>query len=139
MQPVDPGRIQSEINVTPLVDVVLVLLILFMIIAPQLDAGPPVQLPETERPPRRDEASARLALTIQHDGALWMDGAPVAADALPERVRAATAGGEREVIVQGDARLTFGAVRRVLAAVESAGLTGVGLVAESPAAAGPGS
>jgi biopolymer transport protein TolR len=139
MQVADSGKLQSAINVTPLVDVVLVLLIIFMIVAPQLDSGPELQLPETDRPPKKIDDGAELALSVERDGHVWIEGDRVSVDDLGPRVRdAATRHGEAQVLIKADARLTFGQVRHVLDAVQAAGLRDVGLITEpiAPAAAG---
>lgn len=129
MRPVKPARIQSVINVTPLVDVVLVLLIIFMVMAPHLRKGPEVDLPETAKPHKQgDEAPIRV--TIDERGGLWIDDEPVAAEGFGERLRA-VAGSEpnAKVVIQGDAQLRLGQVRQAMLAIEEAGFHGLGLLA----------
>jgi biopolymer transport protein ExbD/biopolymer transport protein TolR len=127
----DPARLQSSINVTPLVDVVLVLLIVFMVMAPHMRHGPGVELPQTERPQDQAGDGLQIFVTIEHGGELWVDSDRVTAERLPDGLRAA-AGNETDpkVVIQGDARLSFGQVRRAMLAVEEAGFHDVGLIAE---------
>jgi biopolymer transport protein ExbD len=138
MQAAESGRLQSAINVTPLVDVVLVLLITFMIVAPQMQTGPNLKLPATEQPPKAGSQDPKINVTLEHGGGLWVEGRHVSAPHLAERVQQAAARqGDRQVLIHGDARLTFGEVRQALRAVEAAGLRDVGLVAERLNPAGP--
>jgi len=127
----EPGRMQATINVTPLVDVVLVLLIIFMVVAPKMRPGPDVELPDTAKPRQQDDPGARILVTIDQHGALWIEDQAVAADRFGDGLRAA-AGAESnpKVVIQGDARLRFGEVRQAMVAIEGAGFHGVALVAE---------
>ena len=68
MQAVKPDKVQSAINVTPLVDVVLVLLIIFMVVAPQMQSGPSVDLPTTDQPPTRQDTGRQILVAIQRSG-----------------------------------------------------------------------
>ena len=132
MQPADQGsKIQSNINVTPLVDVVLVLLIIFMVLAPQLHSGPDMQLPTTEEPPQKPETGTQVLVALEHDGKVWIDADEVEPEQFHDSI--ATVADEREnwqVVIKGDARLTFGDVKRAMLAVESVGFDDVGLIAE---------
>src|SRR5687767_7653793 len=139
MQGGEPGKMQSAINVTPLVDVVLVLLIIFMVVAPNMRPGPEVDLPTTEEPREQGDARDRILVTIDEKGALWIDDKPFAAESFGEGLRAA-AGAARNsrVVIQGDARLQFGEVRHAMLAIEEAGFKGVGLIAKRAGAAAKG-
>jgi biopolymer transport protein ExbD len=131
MQPVKPARVQSEINVTPLVDVVLVLLIIFMVITPQLQSGPGVQLPATDRPPKKPANGRQILVAIEQSGKIWVEDAPVSAEQFPGSIaRAAEERADWQVVIRGDARLTFGEVKQAMLVVEAAGFHDVGLVAE---------
>ena len=132
MQLGEPRKIQSAINVTPLVDVVLVLLIIFMVMAPHMrqGPGPDIDLPATAKP-KEQASGARIVVTIDEHGALWIDEKQVPAERFGEGLRAAAgAATEVKVVVQGDARLPFGEVRHTMLAIEEAGFHGVGLIAE---------
>jgi biopolymer transport protein TolR len=139
MQVGEPGKVQSAINVTPLVDVVLVLLIIFMVVAPNMRPGPEVDLPTTEKPHEQGDARDRILVTIDQHGALWIDDKPVEAERFGDGLRAA-AGAARNtrVVIQGDARLQFGEVRHAMLAIEEAGFKGVGLIAKRTSATAKG-
>ena len=130
MQAGRPGKVQSGINVTPLVDVVLVLLIIFMVLTPQLSSGPGMELPTTEQPPRKPENGRQILVALERDGAIWIDQDQVSAEQFPEVIRkAAAADHDRQVVIKGDARLTFGEVKQAMLAIEAAGFKDVGLIA----------
>jgi biopolymer transport protein ExbD/biopolymer transport protein TolR len=131
--------VRSAINVTPLVDVVLVLLIIFMVVAPVLQQGPDVEPPATERPPVDAADGRRILVALDRQGTTWVDNHPVDAALFAERMREMSrehAGGE--VLLQGDAALSFGAVKRTMLAVEASGFQGVRLIAERQDPAAPG-
>ncbi len=127
----EPAMLQAVINVTPLVDVVLVLLIIFMVMAPQLSKGPDVDLPDTAKPREQGDERSRILVTIDEAGGLWIDDQPVAADHFGEDLRAAAGDDpDPKVVIRGDARLRLGEVRRAMLAIEQAGFHGVGLIAK---------
>src|SRR5262245_53039725 len=127
----EPGKINSTINVTPLVDVVLVLLIIFMVVAPQMRKGPEVDLPDTAKPADQGDERGRILVTIDPLGQLWIDDQPVDVEHLGEGVRAvAGTDPEAKVVIRADARLEVGKVRTAMKAIEDAGFNGVGLIAE---------
>ncbi|HEY3175409.1 MAG TPA: biopolymer transporter ExbD [Candidatus Polarisedimenticolia bacterium] len=127
----EPAKMQSTINVTPLVDVVLVLLIIFMVVAPQMRPGPEVNLPTTEKPREQGDARDRILVTIDQVGGLWIEDQPVAIEDFGEGLRtAAGAKSITKVVIQGDARLHFGEVRQAMLAIEEAGFSGVALIAK---------
>ncbi|HXV78038.1 MAG TPA: biopolymer transporter ExbD [Candidatus Polarisedimenticolaceae bacterium] len=137
MQVGEPEKLRSTINVTPLVDVVLVLLIIFMVMAPQLQSGPPVRLPETDRPEDSSDPTRQIRVTLETDGTFWVDDQRLTADQFPEFLgRTAAERGDLKVVLRGDARLTYGEVKRAMLIIESAGFNDVGLVAEKRAAEG---
>jgi biopolymer transport protein ExbD len=133
----EPGKMQATINITPLVDVVLVLLIIFMVMAPQLSKGPEVDLPDTAKPREQGDERSRILVTIDEAGGLWIDDQPVAAERLGEDLRV-TAGADPDskVVIRGDARLRLGEVRQAMLAIEQAGFRGVGLIAKRAGAEG---
>ena len=131
MRPAKAPKMQSSINITPLVDVVLVLLIIFMVIAPQLNLDQAITLPETQRPPDKPEDARQIVVTITADGRLHVNDQPVDRERLPDELLArAAAIGDAQVVIKGDARLTFGEVKQAMLAVEAAGFKDVGLIAE---------
>ena len=135
----EPARLQSPINVTPLVDVVLVLLIIFMVMAPKMGKGPDVNLPNTAKPPEQGDERGKILVTIDETGGLWIDDQPIAAERFGDGLRAA-AGAEPnpKVVIRGDARLHFREVRQAMAAIQEAGFQGVGLVAKRAGATAKG-
>ena len=125
-------RPMSEINVTPLVDVMLVLLVIFMITAPLLTVGVPVNLPqEKSRPLTGDEEP--LTVTIDRTGKIYLQETPVEIDELVPRLTAIAANGyDQRVYVRGDQNVNYGTVMSVMARMSEAGFTRIGLVNEQP-------
>ena len=122
----------TEINVTPLVDVMLVLLIIFMVAAPLIQQGVQVNLPETRAKPI-DAAEQKLVLSIKADRSLWLGGGDEAARIPPERLeellRANTrVQKEKELFLMADKTLPYGVVVDVMAAVQRAGITSMGMI-----------
>src|SRR5215471_2750495 len=83
------AKMQASINVTPLVDVVLVLLIIFMVMAPQMRNGPEVTVPKTEKPREQGDERNRILVSIDQAGKLWIDSKPVAPEQFAESLKAA--------------------------------------------------
>src|SRR5262245_46205193 len=133
----EPSKIQASINITPLVDVVLVLLIIFMVMAPQMRKGPDVTLPNTTKPASQGDERGRILVSIDEAGGLWINDRPVPSANFAEALNAAV-GNEKEprVVIRGDAKLNFLQVRQAMEAVESAGFRGVGLIAKRAGAEG---
>jgi biopolymer transport protein TolR len=125
----------SEINVTPLVDVMLVLLIIFMVTAPLLVAGVSVDLPES-RAGALDQQAEPVQLAIDRDGVITIDDAPVAEAALPAKlaeIAAQPAPAEgRRIYLRADRSLDYGRVMRVMGELNRAGLNRVALVSVGP-------
>ncbi len=125
-------RPMSEINVTPLVDVMLVLLVIFMITAPLLTVGVPVNLPqEKSRPLSGDEEP--LTVTIDKDGQIFLQETPVEMEELVPRLTAIAANGyDQRVYVRGDRNVNYGTVMAAMSRMSQAGFTRLALVAEQP-------
>ena len=133
----EPGKIQATINITPLVDVVLVLLIIFMVMAPQMRKGPDVNLPNTTKPNAQGDERGRILVSIDEAGGLWINDQAVAAEHFGEALNAAVgAEPDPRVVIRGDAKLNFLQVREVMLAIEQAGFRGVGLIAKRAGAEG---
>jgi len=127
----------SEINVTPLVDVMLVLLIIFMISAPLITVGVPVELPKTEAS-AVEVKEKPVAVSIKEDGSIYVGEAEVSWEQLPLRV--AEEGGEnateKSVFIRADGRAPYQAVARVMARLSSSGFTKLNLITDTAEAAG---
>ena len=122
----------SEINVTPFVDVMLVLLVVFMVTAPLLTVGVPVDLPQT-RAPNISEPEEPLVITVTLDGAIHVQETAVVLDELvPLLVAITDANPEARIFVRGDRELAYGRVMEVMGSVTAAGFSRVALVAELP-------
>jgi len=127
--------LRAEINVTPLVDVCLVLLIIFMVVTPLLNQ---VELPQAPEPAAwpAEPARTRITLALGPPVAISVDNdpGPLSEAALEELMRALHAlQPERQILVRADKRLAYGEVKRILRIVQAVGFASVGLVAERPA------
>jgi len=124
--------VRSEINVTPLVDVVLVLLIIFMVVTPMLTSGVSVDLPQTNNHAKKNDTGEQVMVSIDHDGKVYIDTDLVAEDDLVGRVQRELAqkGKTHQVHVKGDRRLSYGQVRKVLERINEAGAPQVALGTE---------
>ena len=122
----------SEINVTPLVDVMLVLLVVFMVTAPLLTVGVPVDLPQTQALPI-NEPKEPTVISVNKDGAIFIQETNVPMDGLVEKLQAITGANPDAVLyVKGDKDINYGRVLEVMSLVSSAGFRKVSLVAEAP-------
>jgi len=125
-------RPMSEINVTPLVDVMLVLLVVFMVAAPLLTVGVPVDLPQTQAPPIT-EPKEPLVITINGEGRIFIQDTEVPTESLIPRLEAITANNsDAPLYVRGDKAINYGRVVEVMSLVSAAGFSKVSLVAEAP-------
>jgi len=123
----------SEINVTPLVDVMLVLLIIFMVTAPLLNAGVPVNLPDS-RAKALDQEPQQINLTLSRDGRLYLDQTEIERAALPDRLAAIPPGADGKpplVTLRADKSLGYGEVIAVMGELNRAGFNAISLVTNS--------
>ena len=127
----------SEINVTPLVDVMLVLLIIFMVAAPLMTTGVPVQLPKTSAP-KVAQSKKPLEVTVDKDGNPSIAKEVLTMDSLVPRLREMAAENKDQVIlVRGDRDVPYGKVMEVMGLVGQAGFQKVSLVAQAPGESAP--
>ncbi|HJV67043.1 MAG TPA: protein TolR [Geomonas sp.] len=122
----------SQINVTPLVDVMLVLLVIFMVTAPMMQQGVQVNLPKTESKslaPKEDT----IVVSLDKSGKSFINSTEVAVDQLKDKLNTMLAGREkREVFLKADSSVPYGEVVRVMAQIKGAGVERLGMVTESP-------
>ena len=127
----DSGAI-SQINVTPLVDVMLVLLIIFMVTAPILQQGVSIDLPKVAAGPLAGEEE-QLVVNVAKGGQVYLNDTALTPDQLKEKLRAIVAARpDRQLYVRADQAVPYGQVMQVMGAVRDAGLVRVGLVTEPP-------
>lgn len=120
----------SEINITPMVDVMLVLLIVFMVAAPLMTMGVPIDLPET-RAQAMPLQSKPITVSVEPDGTLSIDNAPVTLDTLVAAVQAkAVEGTDERLYVRGDTTTAYGAIMEVMGELSAAGYGQIGLVTQ---------
>jgi biopolymer transport protein TolR len=126
----------SDINVTPMVDVMLVLLIIFMVTAPLLTVGVPVDLPKTQAEVLSDPDEP-LVITVNAQGQLFLQETPVEVEGLAPRLIAITQNKlDTRIYVRGDRSIQYGRVMEVMGALTTSGFTQVALIAELPDAGG---
>jgi len=125
-------RVMSEINVTPMVDVMLVLLIIFMVSAPLLTVGVPIDLPQSQAKSLEQDKEP-LTVSVNEKGQIFLQNTEIAADDLVAKMQAvaeARGGKEARVYVRGDKKVDYGTMMRVMGRLSSAGCNRVALVTE---------
>ena len=122
------GHLMSDINVTPLVDVMLVLLIIFMVTAPMMMQGVDVSLPEATAEPLESEKD-HLIITVDTEIKVFINDFQVSVDGLGEKLKKILEGrSDREVFLKADKDISYGTVVQVMAAVKEAGVEKLGMV-----------
>jgi biopolymer transport protein TolR len=124
------GGFLNEINVTPFVDVMLVLLIIFMVTAPLMTQGVEVDLPATRTVSNLPQDSEHLVLTVRADGTLYLDEYQVAEAELAAHLTRLVAGQKKQLFLRADAAVPYGTVVRVMGDIKAAGIDRLGIVAE---------
>jgi biopolymer transport protein TolR len=122
----------ADINVTPMVDVMLVLLIIFMVSAPLLTVGVPIDLPQTKAK-SLDQDKEPLALSVNEKGQVFLQNSEIPIDQLVTKLEAITqarGGFEERIYVRGDRKVDYGTVMRVMGRLSAAGFHRVALVTE---------
>ena len=128
-----PRRPLSEINVTPFVDVMLVLLIIFMVTAPLMEQGIDVELPKTQSQGLRND-NQPLVVTVKREGTIFVQNAQIPLDQLGAKLEAIfESRGDRLVYLRADEKVAYGTVAKTLAILRSAGATSIGMVTEPQA------
>lgn len=122
----------AEINVTPFVDVMLVLLIVFMVTAPLLTSGVPVDLPQSKASPIKDEDDKPLEVTLRRDGKIFVGDTEVEEARLVPLLMAISENNiDRRIYIRADLELDYGRVMGVLGAINGAGMKKVALISKS--------
>jgi biopolymer transport protein TolR len=131
------AKMTSDINVTPLVDVCLVLLIIFMVVTPMLQKGVPVNLPVTDQPETTPDTEKQLQISLKSDGSVYLGPNVVRKDQVEtalKEIHEKTP--DREIAVKGDKQVKYGDVLDVLKACREVGFNDVGLISQPKKSAG---
>jgi len=123
--------IKSDINVTPLVDVMLVLLIIMMIVAPLLQQGVPVELPRSDQSSEKPETQDQTVVTIDRSKAVYLNAVPVPAGQLQSRITTVLEDkSDKIVIIKADQEVPYSAVMDTMDELRAAGIEDMGLITE---------
>jgi biopolymer transport protein TolR len=122
----------GDINVTPLVDVMLVLLIVFMVTAPLLTSGVPIDLPQTNAPEMKVEGSKPLTISVTPEGQVYLGEDEISLETLLDSVAAAAgeAGPQQRLYIRGDATADYGLIMQVMGDLSRAGYARIGLITQ---------
>jgi len=126
------GGFLNEINVTPFVDVMLVLLIIFMVTAPLMTQGVEVDLPTTRTVRNLPQDSEHLVLSVKKDGTIFLDEYQVALDELQTYIQRLVAKQKKQLFLRADKEVPYGTVVQVMGEIKAAGVDRLGIVAEQP-------
>ncbi len=133
------AQVMSEINITPFVDVMLVLLIIFMVAAPLMTVGVPIELPKTAATALPSEQEEPLAITMTADGRLLIQTTETAPGDLVARLRAISAERKnKKIFLRADGAIPYERVMQVMGALNAAGFRDIGLVTDSLSGQAPG-
>ena len=122
---------KSEINVTPLVDVVLVLLIIFMVVTPMLQKGKAVLLPQTDKPDKKPESDKELLISVQSDKTIFIETKWYPEQEFANKMKEfGQRAANKDVLIKADKNLTYGDVKKVMGLIKEAGFEHVGLITE---------
>jgi biopolymer transport protein TolR len=118
----------ADINMTPFIDVMLVLLIIFMVAAPMLTVGVPIELPKTAAKPMQDETQP-ITVSINRDGEIYLQESKITLDDLVQRLQAISKNGvDDRIFIRGDKETNYGVMMQVMGLVSGAGFRKIGLV-----------
>ena len=124
--------LMAEINVTPFVDVMLVLLIIFMVAAPLLTVGVPVELPKTSATPLPNEQEEPLTITLTKDGSLWLQKSEIQFEELDTKLRSILVErNNNKIFLRADGTNSYEVVMRLMGALNSSGFNNIGLVTDT--------
>src|SRR4030042_1935341 len=124
------ARPMAEINVTPMVDVMLVLLIIFMVTAPLLTVGVPIELPKTDAKQLEGDKEP-LTISVQPDGKIFLQETELSLDEIAPKLTAISKNGfEERIFVRGDRRVDYGQIMKVMATINAAGFRRIALFSD---------
>ena len=129
------GSYVAEINVTPFVDVMLVLLIIFMVTAPMMSEGLEVDLPTTRHVEVLPTENANMVMTVKRDGTIYLDEYQVSHEELPEKLRLLVKEKDKTLFLQADKDVPYGVVVDAMAEIKEAGIEKMSVVAQRGEAA----
>ncbi len=125
------GSVKADINVTPLVDVVLVLLIIFMVVTPMLQKGKPVQLPKTENPAKKPDEKNQILVAMTQNHEIYIDKDPVSEAQFDSKIKETFERNQSSpIVIKADSRLTYGDVKKLMMKIKGAGFQQVGLITD---------
>jgi biopolymer transport protein TolR len=131
--------LNSDINVTPLVDVCLVLLIIFMVVTPMLQKGVPINLPVTEEPEKTPDTEKQLQISVKSDGSVYLGSLVVRQEQVETELKSIhDKTPDREIAVKGDRQVKYGKVLDVLKSLREVGFNNVGLISQPKKTPGQG-
>jgi biopolymer transport protein TolR len=123
--------VKSEINVTPLVDVCLVLLIIFMVVTPMLQKGVPVVLPVTHNPDKKPDNDNQVFVSVKADNTIYVEQNWVPKNEFVAQLKEMhDRSPGKEILIKGDTRLPYKDIKKVMDMINEAGFENVGLIAE---------
>lgn len=131
LKPGDRRNLVSEINVTPFVDVMLVLLIIFMVTAPMMTQGVDVELPETQSVESLSTDNENMILSLQADGTIYLDEYKVPIEELETKVAVLVKEQKRQLFLKADKNVPYGTVMAIMGRIKAAGIERLGMVAET--------
>ena len=126
------SKFVSEINVTPFVDVMLVLLIIFMVATPMMSQGIDVDLPQTKQVEVLPTESENMVMTVRQDGKIFLDEYPVELDDLESKLQMLVKEKNKTLFLQADKNVPYGTVVDIMGRIKDVGIEKLGVVAEKP-------
>ncbi len=127
----EAGDVRSDINVTPLVDVVLVLLIIFMVVTPMLQKGVPVELPVTKNPDKKPDSENQSIVSVKSDATIYIEQNWVPKTELVTQLKEMhDRNPSKEILIKGDSRLMYKDIKKVMDMINEAGFENVGLITD---------